>query len=324
MCTAAVYKTKDFYFGRTLDHNVSYGEEITVTPRNYPFVFRHSGTLEKHYAMIGMAYNLGGCPLYYDAVNEKGLCIAGLNFPKSAVYGEPRADKENVAQFELIPLILGSCATADEAEKLLRRINITDESFDKSLPAARLHWLIADRERAVVAEPLAGGLRIYDNRIGVLTNEPPFEYQLFALGNYMGLSAEKPLCRFSEKTDFEPYSLGMGAIGLPGDLSSQSRFVRAAFVRLNSISGDSEEESVGQFFHILGAVEQPRGCCRLEDGGFEKTVYTSCCNADRGIYYYTTYGNRRITAVDMHKEELDGVQPVRYTLLSAESIKMQN
>ena len=80
MCTAATYKTKDFYFGRTLDYEFSYGDEITVTPRKFPFEFRHMGKRYSHYAIIGMAHVAGGYPLYYDAINEKGLGMAGLNF----------------------------------------------------------------------------------------------------------------------------------------------------------------------------------------------------------------------------------------------------
>ena len=80
MCTAATYKTKDFYFGRTLDYEFSYGDQITITPRNYPFSFRHAGTKQTHYAIIGMAHVAGDYPLYYDAINEKGLGMAGLNF----------------------------------------------------------------------------------------------------------------------------------------------------------------------------------------------------------------------------------------------------
>ena len=113
-------------------------------------------------------------------------------------------------------------------------------------------------------------------------------------------------------------------MGLPGDLSSQSRFVRVAFVKMNSVSGDSEEESVSQFFHILGSVDQQRGCCELEEGKYEITIYTSCCNATKGIYYYTSYDNHQITAVDMHRENLDGEQLVRYPLIKEEQIKLQN
>ena len=115
MCTAATYKTKDFYFGRTLDYEFSYGDEITVTPRNYEFKLRHMGTLSSHYAIIGMAHVAGDYPLYYDGINEKGLGMAGLNFVGNAVYNEVEEGRENIAQFEFIPWILGKCATVKEA-----------------------------------------------------------------------------------------------------------------------------------------------------------------------------------------------------------------
>jgi len=116
----------------------------------------------------------------------------------------------------------------------------------------------------------------------------------------------------------------MRAIGLPGDLSSQSRFVRAAFVKMNSVSGDCESESISQFFHIMGAVDQQRGCCILDNGNYEITIYTSCCNADKGIYYYTTYGNHQITSVNMHKENLDSAELIKYPLVQGEQIREEN
>lgn len=324
MCTAATYKTKDFYFGRTLDYEFSYGDEITVTPRNFPFHFRHMGDMNTHYAMIGMAYVADGCPLYYDAVNEKGLCMAGLNFVGNADYKAVATDKDNVAQFEFIPWILGQCSSVSEARALLEKINITNTPFSAALPVAQLHWIIADSSDAITVESVKEGIRVYDNPVGVLTNNPPFDEQMFNLNNYMHLSPHQPKNSFSDKLPLHTYSRGMGALGLPGDLSSQSRFVRVAFVKMNSVSGESESESVSQFFHILNSVDQQRGCCDVGEGKYEITIYTSCCNADKGIYYYTTYENHQISAVDMRKENLDGERLVRYTPIVSEQINMQN
>lgn len=324
MCTAATYRTRDFYFGRTLDYESSYGEEITIMPRSYPLRFRAGETLERHYAMIGMAHVEDGYPLYYDAVNEQGLGMAGLNFVGNAVYRKADPARDNVDTFEFIPWILGRCATVEEARGWLERLNLTGGAFSAALPAAQLHWIIADRDGAIVVESVEDGLRVYDNPAGVLTNNPPFDRQLFNLNNYMGLSPRQPENRFSSQLNLAPYGRGMGAIGLPGDLSSQSRFVRAAFVRLNSVSGESEEESVSQFFHILNSVDQQRGCCELEPGVYEYTIYTSCCNADRGIYYYTTYNNHQISAVDLHRADLDGADLICYPKITEEQIRLQN
>lgn len=324
MCTAATYRTKDFYFGRTLDYEFSYGEEITVTPRNYPFSFRYLPEKREHYAIIGMAHVEEDYPLYYDAVNEKGLGMAGLNFVGNAVYGEVREGKENVAVFELIPYILSQCENTEEARELLGKIQITDTRFKEQLPNGSLHWIIADEKEAITVESVTEGLKIYVNAPGVLTNNPPFPMQMFQLNNYMQLSSRQPENLFSDQLSLETYSRGMGALGLPGDLSSASRFVRVAFTKLHARSGEGEADSVGQFFHILGSVEQTRGCCELENGKYEITIYTSCCNATKGIYYYTTYTNRQITAVDMHREKLDGTELIRYPMLEEEQIRLQN
>ena len=324
MCTAATYQTRDFYFGRTLDYEFSYGDEVTITPRGYAFAFRHAGLLEHPYAMIGMAHVAQDYPLYYDAMNEKGLCMAGLNFVGNAAYANVIPGRENVAQFELIPYLLGQCASVAEARDRLARLQLVGTPFSAQLPAAQLHWLLADQHQAVVIESMADGLHIYDNPVGVLTNNPPFPQQLFQLNNYMSLSPRQPENRFAPQLPLVPYSRGMGALGLPGDLSSASRFVRVAFTRMNAVSGDSETESVSQFFHILGSVEQQRGCCEVRDGQYEITLYTSCCNAARGIYYYTTYENRQITAVDMHRENLNGSALIRYPLITDQQIAHQN
>lgn len=324
MCTAATYQTKDFYFGRTLDNGVSYGEEIVIMPRNYGISFRKMGTIRQHYAMIGMAHVEGEFPLYYDAVNEKGLGMAGLNFVGNAWYNEINRKKENVATFEFIPWILAQCATVREARKLLERINLMNVLFDASLPLAQLHWIIADSTECITVESVKTGLQIYDNPVGVLTNNPPFNEMMFQLSNYMNLSPKEPQNHFSDKLKLVPYCLGMGAIGLPGDLSSISRFIRAAFVKMNSVSGDLESESISQFFHILDSVNQQKGCCETGDGKYEVTIYTSCCNASKGIYYYTTYENHQITAVDMMKENLDGNCILQYPLILGEQIRWQN
>ena len=324
MCTAVTYQNGDHYFGRTLDYDISYSEQVVFTPRKFPLPFRNMGVQKTHYAILGMACVQEGYPLYFDGFNEKGLAMAGLNFVGSAHYKEPMPDRENVASFEFIPWILSQCASVQEAKQRIERINLTNIPFSDQLPPAGLHWILADRNEAITVESVEEGIRVYPNPVGVLTNEPPFDEQLFQLNNYMHLSSRQPRNLFSKKLDLRPYSRGMGALGLPGDLSSQSRFVRAAFVKMNSVSGKSEAESVSQFFHILGTVDQVRGCCEVEPGKFEITMYTSCCNTDKGIYYYTTYENRRISAMNMQRELLDGNALVCYPLIRGEQIFMQN
>lgn len=324
MCTAVTYKTRDHYFGRNLDLEYSYQEAVTVTPRNYPFRFRMVEPMNNHYAMIGMATVMDGYPLYYEATNEKGLSMAGLNFPGNAAYLPPCPGKKNITPFEFIPYLLGQCANISEVRAHLQNLNLVNVPFSEALPLSPLHWIIADRKASITVEPMAEGLRIHENPVGVLTNNPPFDYHLYNLRHYLNVSVDPAVSRFSENFKMTPYSNGMGGIGLPGDFSSASRFVKAAFVKLNSLSGESEEESVSQFFHILSSVAMPRGSVRIRPGEYEITLYSCCCNVDKGIYYYSTYDNSRIIGVDMHREDLNGSAPVCYPLMKSEPLQIQN
>lgn len=324
MCTAVTYVTRDHYFGRNLDLEYSYQEAITVTPRNYPFRFRLMPPMCRHFAMIGMATVVDGYPLYYEATNEKGLSMAGLNFPGNAVYLPPDPNKTNVTPFEFIPYLLGSCSTLSEVKLLLQNLNLVNVSFSEAMPLSPLHWIISDRDGSITVEPMADGLHIYENPVGVLTNNPPFDFHMHNLRHHLNVSIDPAVSRFADSYPMTPYSNGMGGIGLPGDFSSASRFIKAAFVKLNSLSGETEEESVSQFFHILSSVAMPRGSVRMGPEEYEITLYSCCCNTDKGIYYYTTYDNSRIIGIDMHRENLDSETPVTYPLIKTEPLQIIN
>ena len=325
MCTASNYITDNHYFGRNFDYEISYNERVTITPRNYKFEFRKIDAIETHYAIIGIAAGIDGYPLYYDACNEKGLAIAGLNFAGNAVYRQIEEDMVNITPFELIPYLLGKAASVSEARKLLSEINLVNINFADELPLSPLHWMMSDDKEAIVIEPMTDGLRIYDNPVGVLTNNPPFDKQLFYLNNYRALSNRNPEKTFGGDFDLDEYSRGMGAIGLPGDLSSASRFAKVAFTRANSYSDNDEASSVGQFFHILGSVEQQNGCTFIDDPDlYEYTIYTSCYSTEKGILYYRTYHNSQITAVDLNNEDLDSSELINYLLINEEQFNFIN
>lgn len=323
MCTAISFKTRDHYFGRNLDLEFSYNETVSVTPRNFPFKFRCEGDVSSHPAMIGMAYVQNGYPLYYDCTNEYGLSIAGLNFPGYADYKEIDPEKHNIAPFEMIPWVMCNCKNVSEAKLLLEKTNIAKINFSDDLPASPLHWMISDRDRSIVCESTEEGLKLYDNPFDVMTNNPPFNYHLLNLSNYMNCTREEAVSRFSDRLELKAFSRGMGSFGIPGDLSSASRFVKAAFTLLNSECGEAEEESVPHFMHILGSVYQQKGCCRV-GSKFEYTIYSSCCNTDKGVYYYNTYNNPAINAVDMHHENLDGSEVISYPLNDKMSVNFSN
>lgn len=323
MCTAANYLGKDHYFGRNLDLEFSYNETVVITPRNYTFPYRKVKDVENHYALIGMAFVVEGYPLYYDATNEKGLSMAGLNFPEARFKDEDQT-KDNITPFEFIPWILGQCETVSEAKKLLKNINLVNINFSDELPLSPLHWMISDENESIVVECVEEGLNVYDNPVGVMTNSPDFEKQLFNLNNYRHLSNKTPVNTFSENISLKEYSRGMGGIGLPGDLSSASRFVKVAFTKENLLTAKTEAESVSQFFHILGSVYQQKGCVEVSPEKYEYTIYSSCVNTAKGIYYYKTYENSRINAVNMHNYDLDSDKLDIHKLITKQEINFQN
>lgn len=320
MCTAASFKNKNTYFGRTLDYEFSYGEKVTITPRNYPFEFRHLGLNNNHYAIIGMAHIHNDYPMYYDAMNEYGLGMAGLNFVGNAKYNEVIEGKENVAQFEFISFILSTCKNVLEAKNKIKEINLVKTPYNEYYPAAKLHWILRDINDCIVVEAMEDGLHIYDNKTGALTNNPPFNYQLKNLKNYVSLNNDEPNKSFSFNEAF--YSRGMGSVGLPGDLTSQGRFVRVVYTAHFSVASPDENSSVNQFFHILESAWQTRGLCKINDK-YEITIYASCMNLNEGIYYYKTYDNPQISAVYLKNENLNSSKLISYDL-AKESIFKQN
>lgn len=320
MCTAASFKNQNTYFGRTLDYEFSYGEKVTITPRNYPFEFRHLGLNSNHYAIIGMAHIHNDYPMYYDAMNEYGLGMAGLNFVGNAKYNEVIEGKENVAQFEFISFILSTCKNVLEVKNKIKEINLVKTPYNEYYPAAKLHWILRDTNDCIVVEAMEDGLHIYDNKTGSLANNPPFNYQLENLKNYISLNNDEPNKSFSFDDAF--YSRGMASIGLPGDLTSQGRFVRVAYTAHFSVASPDENSSVNQFFHILESVWQTRGLCKINDK-YEITIYASCMNLNEGVYYYKTYDNPQVSAVYLKNENLNSSKLISYDL-AKQTIFKQN
>jgi len=272
MCTAITFHANDHYFGRNLDLEYAYEECVTIVPRDFPLHFRLHYSLNRHYAIIGTATVDSGYPLFYDATNEFGLSIAGLNFPENAVYYPAEKGKDNIAPFELIPWLLGQCRNLQEVQKLLKHINITDICYSNRYPVTPLHWIIADQTACIVLETVGEGMRIYPNTTGVLTNNPPFDYHLHNLNNYLNLTSKEPINRMTNQLDLTSYSRGMGAIGLPGDFSSASRFIRAVYTKFNSVCEPDEDCAITQFFHILNGFLCQREPFRLTEN--MKKLYT--------------------------------------------------
>lgn len=308
MCTAV--NTENF-FGRNLDYEQQFGEKIIITPRRFPFSFS-----KEHFAIIGIGIEKGGYPLYFDAINEKGLGAAGLNFPENAYYFPEDSNKTCVPSFEVIPFILSQSENISQVKELLRDAVITKTPFSESLSPSPLHWLVSDKKESVVIESTKEGLTLYDNPVGVLANSPPFPHHLSFLRFYLNLTSDIPQNRFSKRLVLTPFSRGMGGIGLPGDLSSTSRFVRSAFMKENS-----KRDTLSQFFHILTSVEQIEGAAKVKEGEYEMTLYSSAYSRDDLTLYYTTYTNRRINAV--HLKNTDSENLMVYEIEKQEDINIK-
>ena len=330
MCTAIFDNKHGSFFGRTLDLECSYGEKIMRVARGESLHFIHEGVRTCKHAIIGMAYAPSSVasrqllpgekpmgeerrqgrakpcgenfayPLFYDAVNDSGLSAAALNFPHFAKYNKKDPKKRNLASFEVILYLLSQFESVSEAIGFLEAANVTDDAFSSSLPTTPLHWMLADRERAVVIEPVSDGLKIYDNPFGVMTNSPPFPYHTARLCELSYLSPEPQKNRILPDLDLTPYSRGLGSFGLPGDYSSSSRFVRALFAKEHTLMPPFEDtvnqkaQAKRRIFDILGTVSLPYGIARTEKGEPIYTVYTSCIDMEMGEYSYFTFHNRDI------------------------------
>lgn len=311
-------------FGRNMDLFYDFGERVIITPRSYPLPYLEDEKKSAHYAMIGMGTLEDGydCPLYADAMNECGLCMAGLDFPGNAVYREDTPQGEvGVAPYELIPLVLGSCRSVDDAVDLAENVMLVDRAVSPRVGTTPLHWMLADVERTVVLEPMAEGLRIYDDPLDVLTNAPPFDFHLQNVKQYAALDS-----RYKIGGDelFAPFSYGFGALGLPGDASSASRFVRAEFMLRHCGGGCTDEYSrVMQCMDILSSVAMVKGSVLTPDGRADMTVYSACMMPRSGRYYFRLHSDCRLAYAELTRADAEGSELKELALpLPSEPLKL--
>ncbi|MDO5725889.1 MAG: choloylglycine hydrolase [Tissierellia bacterium] len=314
MCTFFKLVGDSFYIGRNMDIEYSFGEELVITPRNYEWKWRNAAPKSKNYAIIGMATVDENYPLYAEGANEHGLVMASLNFPGNAKFFPKMEGKLNLTPFEFIPYILSNFKTVKEVREIAKDINLIDEAFKESMPLAPLHFILADKDEALVFEQEADGMHIYDNPIGILTNNPQFDRHMDNLQNYTNLRVENPKTSFAKSFEPKPYGQGLGAVGLPGDASPMSRFVRTAFYKLTTEELEKSNINHLQVFHILDAVKMLRGSVKTPDDKWDITTYSACIDASRGIYYFKTYDNPQIYDVKLHNENLDSKNLIKFPL----------
>ena len=286
MCTAIFYKSSGSFFGRTLDHAHSYGEAPMIIRKGHSMKLKHAGDISFFGDAICIGISRGGFPLIFDGVNEFGVAVAGLNFPRSARFFEEKKGYLNLASYEVIPYILATARSTEQAYDILTRVNITPDKFDTDTAIATLHFMVADRSSSIIAEQTEDGMTVYKDIFGTLTNEPPYPKQCIFMNRYRGVSNTIGASSFIPSA---PLSHGEGSIGLPGDLSSPSRFARAAF-GIRFATSSTKEEGLSAAMHILESVSVIKGT--VADGGDDyKTRYVSIADIENVSYYYKRYND---------------------------------
>ena len=314
MCTGIRFtdKTGAMYFGRNLDWTQGYGEKVVVTPpaAEVPIAFERPDDPKQGHTVMGMGIVVAGIPLYFDCGNDAGLAVAGLNFPQSAHYAPDAVDgTTNVAAYEFPFWVARNFASLDELREALKRVTVVAKPVNEQLPVANLHWLIGDATGSIVVECMADGLRVWEDDVDALTNEPDFGWHRQNLRNYLMLSDGMPGESTWDKADLKPFGSGGGVQGLPGDYGGPARFVRAAFVNAHYPVQEGEAANVTRLFRTLGAAAVPEGVAKMGNGAYEKTLYTSCFSAQSMTYYHATYDDPTIHAYPLANCDLSGTAP---------------
>lgn len=306
-----------------MDLDYSFNEKAIIIPRNYKINFKKTKSITSHFAIIGIGTIVDDYPLLAEASNEKGLAIAALNFKNNATYYLEKEDKINLAPYELMLYLLAKCENVTQVKLALNNINVIDIDFNDTIINTPLHFMVSDLSHCIVIETLKDKMYIYDNPYNVLTNNPPFNYQIHNLNNYMSLGIKDPINNFDSNLKFNTYSLGLGALHLPGDYSSSSRFVKTLFIKNNMEMFNNEFDNVKAFFNCLESVKMIKGIV-ITDKGYEYTRYTSCINLNKSLLYYKTYDNPYINVIDMYLEDIDSSKLIHHELITSFKISKQN
>ncbi|HFD2043299.1 MAG: choloylglycine hydrolase [Clostridium perfringens] len=329
MCTGLALETKDglHLFGRNMDIEYSFNQSIIFIPRNFKCVNKsNKKELTTKYAVLGMGTIFDDYPTFADGMNEKGLGCAGLNFPVYVSYSKEDIEgKTNIPVYNFLLWVLANFSSVEEVKEALKNANIVDIPISENIPNTTLHWMISDiTGKSIVVEQTKEKLNVFDNNIGVLTNSPTFDWHVANLNQYVSL-------RYNQVPEFKlgdqsltALGQGTGLVGLPGDFTPASRFVRVAFLRDAMIKNDKDSIDLIEFFHILNNVAMVRGSTRTIEEKSDLTQYTSCMCLEKGIYYYNTYENNQINAIDINKENLDGNEIKTYKYNKTLSINHVN
>lgn len=315
-CTGIKLTAKDgsLVHGRTLEFGIDVDISVAVIPRGYAF----KGTTPKgdgmsytaKYAAVGaIAF---GNPALMDGINERGLAVGTFYFPGFAEYKE--TDQEN-QQHSLSPVefsnwILTQFESIDEIKAALASVVIAPtviKSWGKQPPP--FHYIVYDKSgESLVIEPVGGNLLTYDNKLGVFTNSPEFDWHMSNLRNYINLTPFNVEPITLSGVTLKPFGEGSGMVGMPGDFTPPSRFVRAAIYSTTAIPSKNAEEGILQLFHILNQFDIPIGVARAKEGNVvytDQTLLTAARDPQALKFYYKSYRDQAIKVVELKKFDLN-------------------
>ncbi len=319
MCTCLRIKAKDssIVVGRTMEFGIDPGSTLTVFPREFKFQgigpenttgFSWLG----QYGFVGMS--IMGMPLVSDGLNEKGLYVGDLYLPGFAKYQDitPGEESKSISQLDVAGCLLSLCATVEDAKKAIQDITVFGMYRDELKTIPPLHYAIHDATgNSAVFEYVNGRLQIHDNPLGVLTNSPTFDWHMINLRNFINLSATNiPELKLTGDT-IEQIGQGTGMLGLPGDATPPSRFIRAMAFTQTAVQPENAEKAVNLIYHIMNNFDIPKGFSKAVENGqtmYDFTFWTSFSDLTNKDYYYRGYDNVRVFKVSLKDLNFSGTE----------------
>ena len=307
-CTGITLKAKDgsYIVSRTIEWGGSYlDSRYVIVPRGHRQQSLVPGGTDgmrftARYGYVGLSVEME--QFVVEGINEAGLSAGLFYFPGYGKYADYDSSRNSstVSDFQLVSLILGSCQNVEEVREMVGQVTVV--AIDPR--SSTVHWRFADAEgRQIVLEIIDGKPVFYENQLGVLTNSPGFEWQMTNLNNYVNLrSGAAPAQSFGDVT-LSPFGAGSATLGIPGDVTPPSRFVRAAFYKATAPQYDTSEETVMETFQILNNFDIPIG---VEHKAGEApsvlpsaTQWTTSSDLSAMRFYYRTAWNSTIRCIDL-------------------------
>jgi len=327
----------DVVFARTLEFAIDIKSEVIMVPRG----FARTGTAPggragmrwtSRYASLGV--NGENLPHIFDGLNEKGLAVGTFYFPGTAGYQafSPASAGRTLAPWELGSWLLETFATVEEVRRKIGNVVVADVVYPAWGFTPPVHYIVNDASgRSIVIEYIGGKLHVHDNPLGIMANSPSFDWYMTNLRNYLNFTlTNPPPVTIGGGVKLQPFGMGAGMLGLPGDFTPPSRFVRAAAFATSAETGQKGDEAVLKAFHVLNNFDIPKGTVReghKDEHGNELadyTIWTSANDLARRRFLFRTYDNSQIRSVDLMTLDLDARTISRFSMQGKERIQALN